>query len=107
MAINSTKAEANERENTFEAIIPGISQSVAVGAASVQSAALQSKSSIIRLFSTTDCFILIGATPTALQDGTSMFLPAGVIEYFGVNGAPLVAVIQSSASGTLYITEGF
>lgn len=103
----SSKAFANQRENNFEAIIPGVSQLVAAAVASGQSAALGVGTSLVRLFSTVDCFILVGANPTALVDGTSMFLPGGIVEYFGVTGGQKIAVIAAGAStGSLYVTEG-
>ncbi len=91
-------------KNVFQAIVPGDSHTRSVGASSAQSAQVGTKTSIVRLFCTVDCFIKIGANPTAAA--TDMFLPGGIIEYYGCNPGDKVAAIQSSTGGTLYITEG-
>ncbi len=102
---NSTKALANQHGDNFEAIIPGLSQTVAVGAASAQSTALDDNTTIVRLFATVDCFIAIGSNPTAAS-ATGMFIPGGIIDFIGINKNDKIAVIRSSASGSLYLTEG-
>lgn len=99
----SSKAVGNQHVN-FEAIVPGVSQALAFTGTSAQSAALQASTTLIRLFATTDCFIQVGTNPTAAAN-TSMFIAAGIYEYIGVAPGALVAAIQSSAGGTLYITE--
>ena len=58
---------------------------------------------IIRLVSTTDCYLKFGATPTAVA--TDMLLPANVVEYFGATPGVKVAAIQRAAAGTLFVTE--
>jgi len=91
----------------FQAICIGTSQVLTTSSSSQQSTAVSDKTSIIRLFCTKDCFIAIGPNPTVTTSGTTgAFLPGGIIEYFGVNPNDKIAVIQVSASGTLYITEG-
>ena len=59
----------------------------------------------MRLFCTQDAYVAFGANPTA-NTTSSMFLPGGIIEYYGVTPSTKIAVIQSTAAGTLYITEG-
>ncbi len=81
-------------------IRPGITQTVAVGATSTQSAVTDGN--VVRLVATTDCHIAFGASPTA--DNTCLFLPANTPEYFACYGTDLVAVIADSGTGTLYIT---
>lgn len=88
---------------TWPAIEIGTSQTVAIGATSVQSSAVDSNTSLIRLFSTVDCFITVGSNPTATT--SHMILPAGIVEYIGITGGHKLAVIRNSASGTLYMTE--
>lgn len=91
----------------FQAICIGTSQVITTSASSQQSTAVSDQTSIVRLFCTKDCFIQIGQNPTVTASGTTgAFLPGGIIEYFGVNPKDKIAVIQASASGTLYITEG-
>jgi hypothetical protein len=57
---------------------------------------------IIRLLATTDCHVALGTNPTA--DGTCLFLPGNMPEYFACATTDQVAVIQDSAAGNLYIT---
>lgn len=105
----SRKASAGKLEQKFEAIFPGTSQKLAFTGVSAQSSALGVTTTIVRLVADADCFVLIGSNPTADAAGTSVFLPKGVVEYFGVDGsvnAQKIAAIQSSAGGNLWITEG-
>lgn len=91
----------------FQCISPGVSQSLTVGASSVQSALPQAGVTIVRLFSTVDAWIAFGTNPTAVAEASnSMFLPGGIVEYFEIGVAEKIAVIRNSTSGKLYITEG-
>jgi hypothetical protein len=85
---------------------PFKSYNVAVGATSAASAATTPTIDTIRLVSTTNCWVKLGVTPTA-DKTTSVYLPAGVVEYFrvGASGAEAVAVIEDTATGTLVVTE--
>ena len=84
------------------AIKPGTSLApLAYAGASVQSAA-QVGSRVVRVVSTTDCFVAFGSNPTA--SNTSVFLPAGKPEYFVCETTDKVAAVQVSAGGNLYIT---
>lgn len=91
----------------IQALCPGTNQSVAISAVSAATTnALELNTIVIRVVSTTNCFITIATgTPTATTAST--FLPAYTPEYFRVDAADTkkVAVIQQAASGTLYITE--
>jgi hypothetical protein len=87
----------------LQAFVPGVSQNVAIGAASVQSAAFGELTTCVRVVSTSDCFIAIGQNPTATT--SSMLLPAGAPEYLAVDAGMKVAVIQQSAAGSLNVTE--
>jgi len=91
----------------FQCISPGVSQVLTVGASSVQSALPQPGVTIIRLFSTVDAWVAFGSNPTAVAEGpSSMFLPAGIVEYFEIRADEKLAVIRSISSGKLYLTEG-
>jgi hypothetical protein len=98
---------ADKFNNSIQAMRIGVTQSITVGLSSTATANALSKNTIIvRLVSTSDCFVKITTgTPTATP--ADMFLPAGVPEYIGVDGFTTlkVATIQSTASGTLYVTE--
>lgn len=96
------------QKEMFQCVSPSTSQVLAVGASSVQSALPQTGVTIVRLFSTADCFVAFGSNPVAVIDGTSsMFLPAGIVEYFEIRIDEKLAVISANATtGKLYITEG-
>lgn len=106
-----------------QAARPALSQTVAIGAGSLQSAAFSTgpvgtyvntgvpvstpnNTSHIRLVATADCWVSFGANPTAASGGvTSILLPAGVPEYFWVLPGEKVAVIQNVGAGSLNIAE--
>ena len=98
---------ADKFNNSIQAMRIGVTQSVTFSLTSaVTTNALSKNTIIVRLVSTSDCFVKITTgTPTATP--ADMFLPAGVPEYIGVNGFETmkVAAIQSTAGGTLYVTE--
>jgi hypothetical protein len=77
---------------------------LAVGSASAASSAVSAAAKYVRLASTVDCYVLLGAAPTATTSST--YLPAGVVEYVSVTGGSTkIAVIRASTDGTLSITE--
>jgi len=88
------------RDIPLPAILPGTAVVVAIGAASLQSAAINS--TVVRLVATADCHIVFGANPTATANDT--FLPANQPEYFVFTPGQLIAVIQDSVPGNLFIT---
>jgi len=89
-------------DRNIPGIIPGVSQSVAISGSSAQSGALGANTVAAMLCATVACFVAVGASPTAALN-TSLFLPANVPVFVGVQGGFKVAVIGTS--GTLYITE--
>ncbi len=101
----STKAQA-ALHDTFEAITPGVSQGLAFTGASAQSTAVGETTTLVRLFATEDCFVKVGANPTAVAN-TSMFIASGIYEYIGIKPGEKIAAIRLTTSGTLYITEAF
>lgn len=91
----------------FQAVYPGACQRVAISASSTQSSAVAVSCHIIELFATKDCWVKLGANPTAaVNDGTSMFLGAGLFKYFGIQSGHKIAVIRDAADGYLHIIEG-
>ena len=61
---------------------------------------------MVRLVATSDCHVAFGPTsPVAVADGTCIFLPAGIPEYFVLNPGDKVAVIQDSLAGSLFVTS--
>jgi hypothetical protein len=86
--------------------IPGKTQTIALGAASVQSTAVGAQTYAVYINSTGACHIEIGRNPTASKT-TSLYLSANV-DGIVLACAPgdIVAVIQdASATGNCYITE--
>ena len=107
---------------------PALSQTLAIGAGSIQSAAFQtyspqgsySAASVvygtpittpnntlhIRVVGTSDSWIAFGANPVAAVASVAcILLPAGVPEYFWVYPGERIAVIQNSAAGSLNVAE--
>ncbi len=82
----------------------GAAQTVAIGASSVDSSAVGSETRALLISATSDCHIVINGNPTATATSTlirSAYPPL----VFGCGPGDKVAVIQDSASGTLYVTE--
>ena len=112
--------------NVVQASRPYSSQALAIGAASVQSAPFSvskdrpvrnatggsqpssqaNNTRHVRIVDTVASWIAFGTAPVAaLRSVTSMFLPAGLPEYFWVRQGEQIAVIQDATGGFLYITE--
>lgn len=90
--------------NLIDAMVPDTNQSVAFSGTSAQSDAVGTGVNLVRLTCDQDCYVEFGENPTATS--ASMPLFGGVIEYFGIKPGHKIAVIQKTASGTLWITEG-
>lgn len=85
---------------------PGRTQKMDLGAASEAIGdAVHAYTNVVRVYATQDCYLAFGSNPTALADGTNMFLPAGQAEYFRVDGSDKVAAIRDSADGFVFVTE--
>lgn len=82
--------------------VSSTSQVRTISGSSAQSAAITG--TLVRVCSDVPCFIDFGTNPTAVADGTDMFLPALTPEYFVINSGDKVAAIQISSAGNLYIT---
>lgn len=89
----------------YQAILLGAAQSLTTSGTAVQSVPFQNKTSIIRLFATKDMYISIGLNPTATS--SDHFMPGGIIEYFTVLNGYTLSALQVSASGILYLSEGY
>lgn len=82
---------------------PGTSQGITSSGTSQQSSALSADASIARVAVNQDTYIEIGSNPTATAN--SLMMPAGAIEFFAVNAADKIAVLEVSAAGRVSITE--
>jgi hypothetical protein len=108
----STGAISQKHGAYFQAIVPGTSHKVAFTNASAQiPSQMGDATTLVRVFATQDCWIKIGANPTAVApiSGTpqedTMFVAGGIFAYFGVNPGQKLAVIRDSANGSLFVTE--
>ena len=82
----------------------GATQTVAVGASSTASNAVNANTREIRVIATVDAYVEISSAPTA--SSSSFILPAFTVEYFRVAGSDKVAVLRvGSVTGTSRVTE--
>ena len=111
--------------NAVQASRPGVSQAIAVGATNVISATFATGNQgvnrrqdtgvvvapsvytqHVRLVATVPCWVSFGTSPVAGVRGVnSMFIPAGLPEYFWVRRGERISVTQDATAGFLYITE--
>ena len=84
--------------------VDGSSEAVAYTGTAGTSAAMPANTSVVRVTLTTNGFISFGTAPTAVADGTDVFMAAGVIEYFPLPAGHKVSAIQSASAGTMYVT---
>ncbi len=89
----------------FPVMSPGTSQVKAFTNTTGQSAALASTTKMVRLVATQNCHVKVGTNPTAVADGTSMYILQNSSTYISVEGGEKIAVIRDSADGNLFITE--
>ena len=89
---------------------PGAAQQITTSASSQRTTAFSQATSVISIFCTADCFIEVGDSTVVATTGAH-FIPASVYIDLGIR-ADLsdrterhLAVIQSTASGTLHISE--
>jgi hypothetical protein len=87
----------------IEAVGLGTTQAVAYTASAAASNAFALTTRVVRVVATTDCFFTTAATPTATT--SSVYLPAGAVEYVRVNAGDKISAIRRSQDGTLYVTE--
>lgn len=88
----------------FQAIFIGPSQKVTTSGTS-QQFTLSATTTIVRITGTQDVFVLTGANPT-VTSSNGMWLKAGFAEYINISPGQKLAVIQDSAAGVFYLTEG-
>lgn len=71
---------------------------------STQSVAFGANQRVARMVSTTACYLAFGSNPTATSSG--IYLPAGVVEVFGITPGEKVAALKVASAGVLSISEG-
>ena len=86
--------------------LPGSGQTLVFSGTSAQATnAVGDQTKWIKIASAQDCYIELGANPTAVA-GTSMFMAGDKADrYFLISPGHKIAAIQVSTGGTLYITE--
>ena len=89
---------------TYGSPMAGASIKVAYTGTARTTAAVNSNETVVRVVSTTDCFISITVAGTAAVADTGLYLPAFVPEYFSCPVSAKVSAIQVSAGGTIYVT---
>jgi hypothetical protein len=82
----------------------GRSQAVSISSTSAQSAVINAEYAVVTL--TTAAFVRQGLDPTALADGTDIYLLADVTYRLNVKRGNKLAFRTSGLSGTAYITPG-
>lgn len=70
-------------------------QHVAIGGSSEQSSAFDAETRFIAATTDADCYIQIGADPTATTSAPSIFLPSGATRFLGVRPGNKVGVIEA------------
>lgn len=105
---NLTPSSSIPNSTGFQCIIPGISQMLNfTSSVAAISAQFQPQTTVIQVFASADCFIQMGSSPSALADGTCMFIPQGIYINLGCfAGTNFISVIQRTVDGILFITEG-
>lgn len=126
-------AEAKNKNEYFQAVTPGNntladgtgqSHIVSFTGAAVDSQAFHRDTTLVELFSSQDCWVLlkestdataaaapaVGAAPTKSAKTYCKFIPGGITAFIGIprheNKLYVLSVIQSSVAGSLYVTEG-
>lgn len=79
-------------------------QKVSVAAASAATTnAFGASTTLVRVATTTDCYITFAVTPVATTSMT--LLPAGSVDYFMVEPGEKAAFIRNTADGVATVTE--
>lgn len=87
-------------ETTFK---QGLTRKVSYTDTAGTTAAVGATTTKARVWSSSDCFILIGAAPTATT--SEMPVAAGIPEYFDITPGQKVSFIRDAVSGVGYVTE--
>lgn len=104
--VKEMRGTAAQGQTIPAVMLGGSSQKVNFTGTSAQSTALGANTSLVMLHATEDCWVAMGADPTAAATGVgSMFLPANQSYHAGVTPGLEIAVVQDSAGGSLYIYE--
>lgn len=98
-----SKQVTNSGVTGFNALYLGSVFNLAIGA-SANSVSIP-VGTLMRFVATADCYVAVG--PSAVATSSSMLLPAGIVDYIGLQTAgDSVSVLQVSAAGNLNIMVG-
>lgn len=89
--------------DTVASLMPAQSVTVTYTGTAGTTTALPSTTRHVRVVSTTDCFIEIGLSPTAVAN-TGCYLVAYIPEYFVAQPNAKVSAIQVASGGSIYVT---
>jgi hypothetical protein len=81
----------------------GVSDVVAYTGTQGQSAAVPANIHDVRVVCTSNAWINIGTDPTATAGDNSLYMPAGVVEYFHITPGQKIAAVQDSGAGNLVV----
>ena len=81
----------------------GVSDVVAYTGTAGQSVAVPANIHDVRIVCTSNAWIAIGANPTATAADNSLYMPAGVVEYFHISPGEKISAVQDSAGGNLVV----
>lgn len=85
------------------AYLKNASQKITFNGTSQMSSAFGSSTTLVRCYSAVACYIAIGEAPEA--SSSTIYWPAGLLDYVGVRPGEKIAVIQESSGGTFHMTE--
>jgi hypothetical protein len=83
----------------------GITQAVAYTGTSATSAAFGNMTYQVRLSATTACCYKVVEAAGGAATVSDVYLPTNWVEYITVTPGQKISAIQSTAGGTLYVTE--
>ena len=89
----------------IQGAVQNISYSTVANGTAISTWEAPGQTGTIRLCATSDCFYLISVAGTHATTGNGSLLPGGLIEYVRIPNQAIVSVVQSSASGTLNVTQ--
>ena len=94
------------QDTTFEVSSGGTSQELAISTTSAASTAISGSASKVRVrvISSADCYCRQGEDPTALNDGTDEFLPAGLMVRMTMTSGNKLAFVAKAGTGTVNLT---
>jgi len=96
-----TKLAIDANSKGIQCLRPAATQKVAISGTAASAAAWGSGVRVLRLVSTTDLFYSVVGTATT----SSVYLPAGTIEFIHVFSTDGLSAITSGAVGDLFVTE--